>query len=838
MPLAWRYYISARLADRLTLRDGAVHRYHRTLFIRSSALEVWPMLGDSGRTERSAEKYLPYLGHVGPQAILLDNGSLMAMATVAGQPFELADHAARNARLRLLNTLYRNVADDNVALYTHLVRYLDVAPKALRQFRSGFAANLDSAYQTKVLSDRIYRNDQFITLIVRPRHLLGAGFGSTWARWRQRLPAVADGLARELEDQWLALSNGLEWFQPRRLGVYERDGVIFSEIAEALRLIITGRPMRVPVVSGHLGDSIYTDRVICGRRGVEIRAPDRSSFGTIFSFREYPAKTRSGMLNTLLSAPFPLVLAQSFCFVTRAQAQDRLSLKSAQMVSAQDKASSQIAGLDEATDSLASNEFVMGMHHLSLAVYGASLSEVEDRAGRARSRLTDSGAVVVEERLGLEAAFWSQLPGNIEWRTRPGAISSRNFAGLASFDNFPAGQSHGHWGRPIARFRTDGGTAYDYVPHVADVAMTIIFGPIGSGKTALLMFLLAMFEQSMADRNAISGTSGSVVFFDKDRGGELLVRASGGTYLELRRGQASGLAPLRGLMDSEADRDFFRGWIIALIQSDGKGTISPDEEKRLDRAIARQLSMPVELRSLAGLREYLGHSDPVGLGPRLEKWCRGNALGWAFDGDKDDIKIDEAITGFDMTQLLEHDEVCAPAGAYLLYRVTKILDGRRVVLSVDEFRFYLKNQQFASVVDNLLLTVRKSNGAVFLALQMPEHILESPLGPSIVAQCQTKIMFASPTADRNTYLDGLKCTEAEYRAVREDLVVGKRRFLLKREQGSVICEFDLDNMREYIAVLSGRANTVRLAEELRRKFGNEPEKWLPEFFHNYQTARD
>jgi type IV secretion system protein VirB4 len=355
---------------------------------------------------------------------------------------------------------------------------------------------------------------------------------------------------------------------------------------------------------------------------------------------------------------------------------------------------------------------------------------------------------------------------------------------------------------------------------VADVAMTIIFGPIGSGKTALLMFLLAMFEQSMADRNAVSGTSGSVVFFDKDRGGELLVRASGGTYLELRRGQASGLAPLRGLMDSEADRDFFRGWIIALIQSDGKGTISPDEEKRLDRAVARQLSMPVELRSLAGLREYLGHSDPVGLGARLEKWCRGNALGWAFDGDKDDVKIDEAITGFDM------------------YRVTQILDGRRVVLSIDEFRFYLKNQQFASVVDNLLLTVRKSNGAVFLALQMPEHILESSLGPSIVAQCQTKIMFASPTADRNTYLDGLKCTEAEYRAVREDLVVGKRRFLLKREQGSVICEFDLGSMREYIAVLSGRANTVRLAEELRRKFGNEPEKWLPEFFHDYQTARD
>lgn len=798
------------------------------------------MWGESGFAERTAaqHRYLPYIGHLSARVVLLETGALLAMAQVAGQPFELADHRERNARLRLLNTLYRNIADDNVAIYTHLVRHMDAAPEAPRPFRSRFAAALDAAYRRAVLQDRLFRNDYYVSLVVSPRSLLGPGFAQKMARFGKKFPDVQESLARALEDHWLVLESGLEKFGIRRLGLDERDGVMFPEIGEALRLVITGRRLRVPVVSGHLGDSLYTDRVICGRRGIEIRAPDKSTFGTIFSFREYPAQTRPGMLDTLLSAPFPFVPSQSFAFVTRAQAQDKLALKSAQMVGAQDKAASQIAGLGEAADAVASNAFVMALHHLSLAVYGATLAEVEDRAGRARGRLADSGAVVVEERLGLEAAFWSQLPGNVGWRTRPGTINSRNFAGLSSLDNFPAGQESGHWGRPIARFRTDGGTAYDYVPHVADVAMTIIFGPIGSGKTALLMFLLAMFEPAMIDRNTVSGTRGSVVFFDKDRGGELLVRASGGTYLELRRGEASGLSPLRSLQNTEADADFLRGWIIALIQSDGKGTLNPDDEKRLERAVARQLRLPVALRSLAGLREFLGHSDALGCGSRLEKWCRGNALGWAFDGERDEVRIDENITGFDMTPILEHDEVCAPAGAYLLYRVTQILDGRRVVLSIDEFRFYLKNPQFAAVVDNLLLTVRKSNGAVFLALQMPEHILESPLGPSIVAQCQTKIMYPSPTADRDVYIEGLKCTEGEYRAVREDMLIGKRRFLLKREQGSVICEFDLGDMREFIAVLSGRANTVRFGEKLRRQFGEDPDRWLPEFLRRYHEATD
>lgn len=796
------------------------------------------MLGDTGWSERAAGRYLPYIGHIGPQTVLLDNGAVMAMAHIEGTPFELADHTARNARLRLLNTLYRNLADDNVAIYTYLIRHPDLSVDPPRQFRSRFGSALDSAYRQVVIGSSLYRNDYYLSLVVSPRGKLGTTFAQKMGKFGKKFPGIADGLTRELEDLWFVLANGLDGFNLRRLGLYEHDGIMFSEMAEALRLVITGRHMRMPIVSGHLGDSIYTDRVICGRRGIEIRAPDSSIYGTIFSFREYPAKTRPGMLNTLLSVPFPLVLSQSFAFVTRAQAQDRLSLKSAQMVGAQDKATSQIAGLDEASDSLASNEFVMGAHHLSLAVYGKTLAEVEDRAGRARGRLADSGAVVAEERLGLEAAFWSQLPGNVAWRTRPGTINSRNFAGLSSFDNFPAGQERGHWGRPIARFRTDGGTAYEYVPHVADVAMTIIFGPIGSGKTALLMFLLAMFEQAMVDQNKVSGTRGSVVFFDKDRGGELLVRASGGTYLELRRGEASGLSPLRGLKNTEADKDFLRGWIIGLIQSDEKGTLNPDDEKRLERAIARQLKMPPELRSLAGLREFLGHSDLAGIGPRLDKWCKGNALGWAFDGERDDVVINEAMTGFDMTQLLEHDEVCAPAGAYLLYRVTQILDGRRVVLSIDEFRFYLKNAQFAAVVDNLLLTVRKSNGAVFLALQMPEHILESPLGPSIVAQCQTKIMYPSPTADRAVYIEGLKCTEGEYRAVREDMMIGKRRFLLKREQGSVICEFDLGAIHQYVAVLSGRANTVRFAEKLRNQLADEPGRWLPAFMERYHEATD
>ncbi|WP_404926475.1 VirB4 family type IV secretion/conjugal transfer ATPase [Mesorhizobium sp. ORM16] len=789
------------------------------------------MFGAGGRTERSGEIYLPYVGHLSDQVVLLEDGSIMAMGHLNGLPFDLEDAEMRNSRCRAFNTLLRNIADDNVTLYAHLVRNNDVPETASRQFQSAFAGSLSEAYETRVLSGKLFRNDHFLTLVVFPRTAIGK-IGWRVAKSPRRNDNDLATQIRSLEDLWQIIVGSLGSYGLRRLGIREKGNVLFTEIGEALRLIMTCRFLPVPMVTGSLGASIYTDQVICGKRALEIRRPGGSSVGSLFSFREYPATTRPGMLNPLLSANFPLVLSQSFSFLTRPQAHAKLSLKSSQMTSAGDKALTQISELAEAEDALASNEFVMGSHHLSLCVYADSLNSLADRAANARARLADAGAVIVQEGIGMEAAYWSQLPGNSRWRTRPGAITSHNFAGLVSFENFPSGSTSGHWGKAVARFRTNGGTSFDYIPHENDVGMTAIFGPVGKGKTTLMTFILAMLEQSVVDRD------GAIVFFDKDRGGELLVRATGGTYLALRRGAPSGLAPLRGLDNTSASLDFLREWSVALIESDGRGPISPEESRRLERGIVRQLSFEPVMRSIAGLREFLLHGPSEGAGARLQRWCRGNALGWAFDGDVDEVRLDASITGFDMTQLLEFEEVCAPAAAYLLHRVGAVVDGRRFVMSCDEFRFYLLNPQFSAVIDKFLLTVRKNNGMLILATQQPEHVLESPLGASLVAQCMTKIFYPSPTADRAAYVDGLKCTTQEFEAIRQGMAIGSRKFLLKRDSGSVVCEFDLGQMREYVAVLSGRANTVRFADQLRDQHGDAPSGWLDKFMARYHEVQD
>jgi len=790
---------------------------------------------DNGAWERSAEPFLPYVGHIGPGTALLEGGGVMAMIESPGFPFELQDTSVRNTRRRQLNTLFRAIADDNVTLGIHFVRHARRDRPHRDIPRRGFARRFFEAYERNCLC-QLWHNRWFISLIVSPRMQTAGELRSRLAE----LPLIGPRLRRtkqasesaisQLEDATFIVLAYLRQAGARRLGLYERRAFRFSEIGEALQLILTAEYEPVPVTSGRLGSAIYANRVICGRRGIEIQPPGAPYYGRVFGFRDYPEKTITSQLSALLSAPYTCVLSQSFRFLSRSQAQSALHFKKIRMENAMDAAVSQIEELAAAQDEVARGDSVRGEHQISFTVFAPDGPALEAASADAKKRLTQAGIVPVPESRGCFAAYWSRLPGSAEWlRTRPGRISTRNLTAFGSLDGFPEGRSDGraYWDKPIIRFRTTAGTTYDLEPHVGDVGHGTLIGKTGVGKTLFMALLAVALALVVGD--------GCVFLLDKDRGNEIAVRAMGGRYLPLRAGEDSGLAPLRALCDTAADRAFLAEWIEGLIRLDGGPGLLPDEQKRLARGVARVMALAPSLRSLAAIRQFLGVTDARGAGARMERWCQGGALGWVFDGEQDDLRLDATMVGVDMTRLLEH-EACPAVGAYLLHRIRALLDGRRVVVMADEARFYLRDAFFAAMFEDFALTLRKQEGALFLAAQQPEHLLQSPAGPSLIAQCQTRFLFPQQSVDREAYLSGLGCTDAELKAVVEEMpALPVRTVLLKREASSVILQIELTGMEDEIAVLSGRAATVRLLDQVRAEHGDDPENWLPIFL---ARARD
>ncbi|MCA1409028.1 VirB4 family type IV secretion system protein [Ensifer sp. IC3342] len=779
--------------------------------------------------ELEPESFIPYIRHVDEATIALGSRALMTMVALEGVSFETADTLDLSALNRDLNTLYRNIADERLAIWTHVVRRHDNDYPAGR-FTTPFFASLDAKYRDRMLSEDLFRNDLYLTLIWHPNRDPAEKITNLLSRLlkarRTGVELDEDALKR-LGDKVVDVTAGLERFQPRVLSLYERDGILFSEPSEVLHQILSGRREPVPLTEGRISSAIYSDRVIFGRETIEIRHEAESRYAGMFGFKEYPARTRTGMLDGVLTAPFELILTQSFAFMSKADARTIMGRKQNQMVSAGDKAASQVEELEAAMDDLESNRFVFGEHHLTLSVFASSVKELTDNLAKARAHLTTGGAVVAREDLGLEAAWWAQLPGNFRYRARSGAITSRNFAALSPFHSYPMGQKDGNeWGPAVAMLKAASGSPFYFNFHHGDLGNTFVCGPSGAGKTVLLNFLLSQLEKH----------NPHMVFFDKDRGADLFVRAAGGTYLPLTNGAPTGCAPLKALELTAENKVFLARWVGKLV---GSTTCeqSVSELRDIAAAIDGLADLPVERRTIGALRTFLNNTDPEGIAARLRRWEKGGALGWVFDNDADNIGIGARFLGYDMTDFLDNEEIRDPLMAYLFNRVEQLIDGRRIIIVVDEFWKALSDEGFRDLAQNKLKTIRKQNGLMLFATQSPRDAIASPIGHTIVEQCPTQVFLPNPRGDRADYVGGFKLTEREFNLVSRELSKESRRFIVKQGHNSVVAELNLSGFDDELAILSGRTANVELADAIRTELGERCEDWLSIFQQRRSAGR-
>lgn len=774
--------------------------------------------------EATPEKFLPYARHINEEMVALDSGDIMLTFELTGRAFETSDVRDLNDWHTKLNGLLRNLHDERLSVWAHLIRMrVDQYPGGA--FKSGFAADLDRAYFGRINQERMFINRFFVSLVIRPA-ATGSDkiiqiFKRKVSKQAEKGPLIDEALVELLDDKARDFEKLMARCQPRRCGIYTHRGLMFSEAMEVADMVMTGRHVRVPVVRGHLGGALYRARTIFGAETIEVRGADTSAFGGIFGIREYPAQTTPRQFEALLSVDFGFVLTQSFTFLGRAAATEKFRLRMTQMENSGDRAVSQADALIDASDDLMSNRFVLGDHHFTLAVYGTSMRALRDHMSVARAALADTGMVAAREGAALEAAYWSQLVGNFAWRARPAPITSLNFAAFSPFHTFPAGQASGnHWGEAIALLKTSARSPYFFNFHKGDLGHTLIIGPSGGGKTVLLNFLMAQAEKTGARQ----------MFIDKDRGAQIFVQASGGTYLALQNGIATGFSPFKALTDCAPDKSFLSLFIRQLVRADGK-PISVQEERRIEDGINAVMKLPIADRSLSALRSMLGMKDASGVGARLEKWTSEGSLGWVFDNPDDSMTLDARFIGFDMTDFLDNADIRTSVMLYLFHRIDQLLTGERMIICIDEFWKALGDEAFRSFAQDGLKTYRKRNALMVFATQSPADALKSDISHSILEQVATKIMLPNPFGARRDYVDGFALSEAEFKLVREDISPESHKFLVKQGHDSVVVELDLSGLDDALAVLSGRAETTAQVDEIIAEVGSAPAAWLP-LFHS------
>jgi type IV secretion system protein VirB4 len=766
------------------------------------------------------------MAHVSDAVVTTSYGDYVQVFQLAGTSFESADDEQLNAWHERLNVLLRNIASPQVALWAHVVRR--------REFTypdsgagEGFAEALQSKYRHRLAGETLMVNELYLSTVFRPTPGAATGLLSKVLSRAQRESSQLErrDALDACENLGETLQASLARYEPEALGVYRMQGRSFSRLLEFLGRLVAGESQRVPLPRAPLNDVLATTRLCFGVEAIEYRLPTRTRVGAMLGIKEYPTPSTVGMFNELLSAPFPFVLSQSFAFLTKAAGQALLQRQFNRMVNAGDFAVSQAEELKDALDALTSNEFVMGDHHFSLHVLADTPEEgngeqgarrmkaLNDRVALARAVLADSGMTVAREDLALEAAFWAQLPGNFPLRPRKAPITSRNFAAMSPFHNFPAGRATGnHWGDALTLLVTSARSPYYFSLHASDpsepdggsrkdTGHTFICGPTGSGKSVFIGFLAA----TLARRGVTQ------VLFDKDRGLEILVRALGGEYLPLKNGEATGFNPLQ-LPGTPRNVEFMKGWLRLLVRM--PAPLSTREQADLDHALRGTLALDLPARRLSRLIEFTDSTRPEGIYARLARWCEGAGGEYAslFDNPEDSVVprlSARTIIGFDVTEFLEHDIARPPLTLYLFHLVRQLLDGRQLVCWMDEFWRLLSDPAFESFAKDGPKTWRKLNGVMCLATQSASDVLDSGISRTIIEQTPTKIFFPNSEANAEEYIGGFGLTEREFKLVKEELEPGSRMFLVKQGHFSVVCQLDLKGFEGELSVISGRASQVQ-----------------------------
>ncbi|YBV96211.1 VirB4 family type IV secretion system protein [Phyllobacteriaceae bacterium JZ32] len=776
--------------------------------------------------EMGVKEHVPYLRHVDDHVLVTKSGFLVCVLQMGGLPFQTMDQAEINARVLNRNTTFRNLATSRFALYATIIRR-HIDPRLEGDFDNPFVADLNRRYMDGLARKNLFVNEVYLTVIRRP--MVGKIGWVDKAFDAFRLSSAGEETReealKELHDVVDGMVQDFRAYGARKLGLIERRGSIFSEPAEFAAKILAGaEEVEMPLPRMGLAEAVPTRQLFFGRNTLEIKNAGQtgSKVAAMISVKEYPPFTAPGGLDGLLRLPHEFVLTQSFAVEDRVTAMKTIRKIGNQVVGSDEGGTSVEDSVHEGLDKLAQGEVVFGYHHLSVCVLAPTISALNRAISDVQSELSRLSIVPVREALNSETAFWAQLPGNFSYIARRALISSMNFAGLFSGHNYPSGQKDGlHWKRPIALLETTSQTAYHFNFHVDDVGNFTVIGPTGSGKTVALSFLLAQGMRVEPRPRCI--------FFDKDRGGEIFVRALGGRYEILRPGDPTGFAPLQ-LDDTPANRAFVNDLLQYLLKPE-EGALDAAEIRVISNAVDQIFKIEKGARVLSMLPEVLrGRLKPGmnDLSQRLAPWLDPKSRGWLFNNTRDALDFSSPVIGFDMTDILNDPKTRTAALLYMFHRIHDVLTGDPAMIFLDEGWKLLDDEVFVLFIKNMLKTIRKLNGIIGFGTQSAADVVDSAIANTLIEQTTTNIFFPNAKADTRSYRDYFKLTAKEYAFVK-NTVRESRSFLVKHATDSIVARLDLSAMPELIKVLSGRADTVRECERLRKEYGDDPAAWLPHF---------
>ena len=534
----------------------------------------------------------------------------------------------------------------------------------------------------------------------------------------------------------------------------------------------------------------------------------QSRIGALCSLKHFPESSNPNLWDKLYHSAFDAIITHRYSPLSLRDAISRARKVRLQQQDVNREAVSLDASIGDLLDHIFSGQLGLGAYHQTVLVLADNREQLQQQLQIMTQSAHQQGMGLVRERFGLQAAFFSQLPGNERYAVRPVMLSSKTVADFASLHV----ESMGHIGvhhlkQPVALLKTPHHSPYWFnchakgSTHQMSSGHTLVFGASGMGKTVILAFLMC----------ALQRFNGHCFVFDRNRGLELAVRALGGEYRILSANHPVGLNPFQ-LPDTPDNRSFLLNFLQAMVRQDGEMTLPGEITAALSQCVAYNYQCAKDVRRLSRAMTVL----PIDF-PRMDAlalWCEGSADGVFFDSDLAPLTLC-GICGFDVTYLMARgrEKAFELVCRVLMHYCEQALDGRLATLIADEGWQWLMHPALSQMANEIFVTWRKLNGHMILATQSPERLVQSTLATTLIDNASTQIILPNAMAAKSIYCDALGLSQSELDWIKT-ANPNARTFLVKQACHSAIAQLDLSQYPDIVSLFSANVHTLKQFDAL------------------------
>jgi type IV secretion system protein VirB4 len=787
--------------------------------------------------------YMPIACHYDESTLLTKNGELIQTIIINGINSEQISDNLMNLRDMVRQAIRENIKTEKFAFWIHTVRKKtnldDNTP-----YSKFFSANLHGIWKQKNYWHDKFVNSLYITVVYSAADLQVKGL-------RAFLSAMNFSITKKFHESFLEQAHralniatnlmveSLKEFGAKKLSIiYDKEGC-FSELLFLYGRIVHLYESKIDLPCQDLSEALASCKYAVGSDVIEVIDEESKKFASMIALKEYQ-EIGTEELDRFLQLPIEMIVSEIFYFLPKEQALEQVKYQDYILKVSNDDELRKWKGVENIVEEEEINAFCN--QQITITIIGEHINQLEQDTSKVAKSLSALGIMHVREDIGLEQAFWAQLPGNFHYLKRLNPALTRNIASMASLHNTPTGGQENKWGKFITLFRTEKGTPYfmNFHHDAASSGHTSIFGGSKIGKTVLTNFLLSEATKF----------NPTILYLNEDNNSEILINALEGKWREVKFGE-SFLNPF--IVDNtESNKKYIKDIIHILF---GNNEPSNQNNIKLEENIVEWIfNQPLENRTLENLYNGFDFSslNAENYRERLAKIMNEKQIISLLNNNDENIELNK-VQAFNLKQYTEKDfetknypsdpkQRAQYAGKIsILNKVRDImvvslinkllnLDKKTPKILIIDNLFSLLSLNSLNILHDLLDAINDTNGILLATINIEDHekLLKLPQWKSFYNKLATKIILPSEVVlDEIDQL--LELSPVQIKKLKT-LKPNKRLFIIKQLENTIVTELSLGGLPGVLKMLSASEEDIKVVHSIIEQKGSNPEEWLEEVY--------